>query len=644
MEEVKTRPQLPGFGNQVPLSLNGLSDHVEAYLCLLVLNIFITVALSLNYLRMVPAGTSGVGWAGMSLALVSNAIFLNVLVSAGLAPLCFALRSRFFTLFILPLTFGWLNFCVYSDSILYRLFQFHLNGIVFKLLMMPKAGENFQVGMKTWLSAAMVCLLIYALEYLFVFAGFRLLKSRGLAPRLRKRSVTVSLALLLVLIPAADKLIYAWADIVDHYELLRVRNLFPLYQPLTMKRFARKYLGVEVAPRESLRVEMGANSLNYPKSALRLSENPRKPNILIIAVEGARFDMLTPEVMPFLYKWSESHIRGERHYSSGNQSIHAVFGMMYGLNGVYWNRVLSERQGPVLINELKKLGYSFTVLSSTNLTFAEATKTSFIEVPEAIHDQWPKGMLADARDLELNAQFKGFLDHTTSPFFAFIWYDASHQPYRFPPEHNVFETKLNPEDLNYVELARGRGQGREFFNRFKNSLHYVDSEIKEVMDYMGQKNLLDNTIVIIIGDHGEEFGECGQWGHGGGFSIYQTRVMMAASIPGAGPQKITRLTSHIDFVPTILEFIGVTNPRSDYSQGLPLTAEAPDRKFVIIGGWQDAAIIDDNSIIQFGLEAYNGNLSVMDFNCRQFPDRKKALAERQPSLVKVLNSLREFNK
>jgi uncharacterized protein len=644
MKEVEVETRKEPMHSANGLELVGLSDHIEAYCYLLYFNIAITAVLSWSFLSAVPAGGAWSVRAMLFVALLSNSIFLNVLISGALAPLTFILRKRVFTLFVLPLFFGWFNFCVYADSVLYRLLQFHLNGLVFKLLMMPRAGENFQVGMKTWLSAALVLLAIYALEYVFIFTVFRLIKSRGIAGWLRKNGVSAVLIALAIIIPVGDKIIYAWADVTDHYEILRIRYIFPLYQPFTAKRFAKKYLGVEVTPHESLRVDLGSNSLNYPRSALKLKADPRKPNIVIIAIESARFDMLNKEVMPFLTEWAGDHVMAERHYSSGNQSMHAIFGMIYGLNSTYWNRVLADRQGPVMIKELKKLGYKFAVLSSTNLTFAEANKTSFVEIREAIVDQWPKGLPADVRDRENTARFKELVDQTAEPLFVFMWYDSSHQPYRFPPEHNVFPTKLKAEDLDYVKLARDGLQNQEMFNRYRNSLHFVDSQLREVLTFLEQKKMMDNTIIIITGDHGEEFGECGQWGHGGGYDRFQVSTMMAANIPGMGQKKITRLTSHVDFVPTILSFIGVTNPWSDYSQGVPLSEDSPDRNFVLFSGWDVAAIIDNNSISVFGLEAYNAFFIPMDLNCHALPDRKKAFAEQHDNLTKVLNGFREFNK
>jgi len=91
---------------------------------------------------------------------------------------------------------------------------------------------------------------------------------------------------------------------------------------------------------------------------------------------------------------------------------------------------------------------------------------------------------------------------------------------------------------------------------------------------------------------------------------------MAAHVPGEGPRQIHRLTSHVDVVPTILTYMGVTNPLADYTQGVPLTSPTgPD--YVLMAGWNDAAILDPSWVMHFGLEAYNADMTVMDHDYRK---------------------------
>ena len=214
----------------------------------------------------------------------------------------------------------------------------------------------------------------------------------------------------------------------------------------------------------------------------------------------------------------------------------------------------------MLIRALKQLGYHFRILCCTDLNYPEFRSTAFIDVPETITDQW-KSSRVD-RDRAMTDEFIKFVDEKRAPFFAFLFYDASHQPYRYPAEHAIFDTGTLTEEINYIEIARkgNRDSVRFAQNRYRNSLHYVDAEIHRALQTLEDRGLLDNTLVFIVGDHGEAFNELGLFGHDSAFDRYQTKTLCVASIPGEAPRHIQRTTSHEDVPSTILTYMGVENP------------------------------------------------------------------------------------
>ena len=88
------------------------------------------------------------------------------------------------------------------------------------------------------------------------------------------------------------------------------------------------------------------------------------------------------------------------------------------------------------------------------------------------------------------------------PFFAFLFLDAPHGfavPEGYP---SPFQPML--KEINYLTLGEKTDRDA-FFNRYKNSVHFNDSLIKELLDSLRDTGQLDNTIVMITGDHGQEF-------------------------------------------------------------------------------------------------------------------------------------------
>ena len=102
--------------------------------------------------------------------------------------------------------------------------------------------------------------------------------------------------------------------------------------------------------------------------------------------------------------------------------------------------------------------------------------------------------------------------------------------------------------------------------------------------------LYENTIIIVAGDHGEEFGEQGYFGHGSSFNRFQTHPFCVVRFPGSKPGVCGRITSNVDFVPSILSWMGATNTAVDYSTGTVLTQDS-NRSFVLCSdSWQCALI------------------------------------------------------
>ena len=154
---------------------------------------------------------------------------------------------------------------------------------------------------------------------------------------------------------------------------------------------------------------------------------------------------------------------------------------------------------------------------------------------------------------------------------------------------------------------------------------------------------MNNTLVFITGDHGEEFGELGLFGHDSAFHRYQTQTLMVAHIPGTPPQRIQRLTSHIDVPPTILTYMGVENPLSDYAEGVPFTAQQGP-PYTLIASWNDAAIVDRDTITAFGLEAYKADLTILNRDNVPLPNQRQAFAARRAELMGAMEGMRRFTK
>ncbi|MDH3732869.1 MAG: sulfatase, partial [Gemmatimonadota bacterium] len=123
----------------------------------------------------------------------------------------------------------------------------------------------------------------------------------------------------------------------------------------------------------------------------------------------------------------------------------------------------------------------------------------------------------------LRERVLGWVDTRDEPFFAFLNFMDAHAPYLPPPE---FASGFGPErvgpamadlseksDWTEAELRAERAA-------YDGSIAYVDAEIGRILDGLRERGILDETLVIVTSDHGEQFGEKGLVDHGN--SLYRT--------------------------------------------------------------------------------------------------------------------------
>ena len=226
------------------------------------------------------------------------------------------------------------------------------------------------------------------------------------------------------------------------------------------------------------------------------------------------------------------------------------------------------------------------------------------------------------------------------PFFAFMFFESPHHPYSFPPEARLYDDCMDP--FNAVNATEKDGPA--IFKRAANCAHHLDMRLKEVYDVLERKNLLDNTIVVLAGDHGEEYFEKGYLGHSSKFNNEQTMTPLILYYPGIKPGVYEKMSSHLDIVPMLAPLLGVRNDPADYSCGFDLLAEnAPTRRYAIIANWDEVFFAGEKYKSLIPLDAVDAAKQVVtDSNDNPLDDVDAFYAEYNADLIQVQNDLNRF--
>ena len=126
------------------------------------------------------------------------------------------------------------------------------------------------------------------------------------------------------------------------------------------------------------------------------------------------------------------------------------------------------------------------------------------------------------------------------PFFAWVHFFDPHLPYR-PPAPYDREFSSNPYD---GEVA------------------FMDEAVGTVVGKLREKNLLERTLIVVAGDHGEAFGEKVETGHGVFLYDGTLRVPLILHAPGhlPGGTVVPTRVRLTDIVPTVLDMVGLAVP------------------------------------------------------------------------------------
>lgn len=193
-------------------------------------------------------------------------------------------------------------------------------------------------------------------------------------------------------------------------------------------------------------------------------------------------------------------------------------------------------------------------------------------------------------------------DSSKRRFFQFIMTTSNHKPYTFP------EGK--------IDLSQGTREG---------AVKYTDYALKQFITEAKQKPWFDNTVFVIVADHCAS--SAGKWE----ITIDKHHIPAIFYNLRAAPEKISRLTSQIDLMPTLFGYLDWSYQTELYGKDIHHVKQEDDRAF--IGNYRTLGMLKENiftqiddrkRIIQFLVDTTNQSLSEVKSQNKKLADETVA--------------------
>jgi len=316
----------------------------------------------------------------------------------------------------------------------------------------------------------------------------------------------------------------------------------------------------------------------------------RRPNILLVVIDTLRADRLGAYgnrrgLTPFLDELAaRGHVaqRARAQAPWTNPSVASIltsrFQSQHGI--ITYGSVLAESE-LTLAEVLKADGYATGAFSANGLIgkslgfgqgfdrfdahlLMKGDDPTYLRIPRRA-DQMAADALAWLADIRRDGP-------ADTPIFLYLHLMEPHSPYAPPPEllarvrgtRPPFDVRQASEAMYIDNLTPlGETQLQEIVDAYDASVLAVDGALRAFFAALRERGFLDDAVVVVTADHGEEFQEHGARGHGKTLYDEVIRVPLIVLAPGP-PQAgvVEHLVSSVDIAPTVLALAGIPIPPS----------------------------------------------------------------------------------
>lgn len=360
-------------------------------------------------------------------------------------------------------------------------------------------------------------------------------------------------------------LTHAWIDPVYAGRMLRRSNELAVYL-----KDPSGYRGIQMDRLERLRarfrlddVELDASWLSTPpplppgQTRQELVERGlSEPNVLVFYIDTLRQDVAhDPSIMPHLARFARESLDFRRAYATGSDTLRSLPGIT---GGNYFLR--HTHSGNVCELGKRSAHESSLFIAESAGHFLSRLLPSFdFEHEVRIQDfdpgsqVWGYGADKPTGERIVDAALDYLKRRSDEKFFMWLFHFD---------QHNWREL-----DSDYIDDISARFEvptEGELDARYRAIASALDAQFGRLLAGLDELGLSDNTVVLLLSDHGEGLGWGGFWVHSVFLWESLVRVPLVLRVPGVAPQLVEDVVSLVDVAPTLAGFLLPEAPKAGY--------------------------------------------------------------------------------
>jgi len=274
----------------------------------------------------------------------------------------------------------------------------------------------------------------------------------------------------------------------------------------------------------------------------------RGKHILLVVLESARADVIGKKwngrlVAPNLTRLAREGSRVEYAYSHTAYTVTSLLAL--------FNRSLSIDSNRVrLLDYLERSGYDISIVSGQDESFGDVAERTGMNAPGhyyfdarvAIEDRVFPSREAGSLRLSESRVVRAFRDRADAvdwsrPNFFYVNFQAAHFPYSHPGMPMLLIDR--PVKRSDIELENRKAVQATYWN----ALAVADRALGRLLKTLKEKGVYRDTLVVVLGDHGESLFEDGHLGHGFLLNEVQTRIPLVVNQKGV---RVNRAVGQLD--------------------------------------------------------------------------------------------------